>query len=315
MRRPRLVDLLLLREPLFLLLEPARVVAFPRNTRTTIELEDPARDVVEEVPVVRDRDHGAVVVLQVPFEPGDRLRVEVVRRLVEQEQIGLAEQEPAQRDPAPFASTQLRHVGVGRRKSQRVHRDLELTVEVPTADVVDLVLQIGLLGEELVEVGVGLAHRVAHLLETVEEVLGARHTFDDVAQHVLVGIEPGLLGQEPDGEARRDPAFTLVAVVFSGDDAQQGRLPRAVQAQHADLRPGVHRDVDAAQDLLVRRVYPAQITHRQDELVSHTPHRTGHPEEETCRKSSTSPIATATSSARSIRAARPMRGFPATTTR
>ena len=166
---PRLVDLLLLREPLLLLFEPARVVAFPRDARAAVELEDPARDVVEEVAVVGHRDDGAVVVLQVPLEPRDRFRVEVVRGLVEQQQVGLAEQQAAQRDPAPLATAQLGDVGVGGRAAQRVHRDVELAVEVPAADVVDLVLQVRLLGEELVEVGVGLAHRVAHFFEPVEQ--------------------------------------------------------------------------------------------------------------------------------------------------
>ena len=46
-------------EALLLLLEPRAVVAFPRNAVAAIELEDPFRGVVEEVAVVRHRDHGA----------------------------------------------------------------------------------------------------------------------------------------------------------------------------------------------------------------------------------------------------------------
>ena len=60
------------------------------------------------------------------------------------------------------------------REPQRVHRDVELPVEVPPVDRVDLVLELGLLGEQLVEVGVGLAHRVADLLEPIEQALGVR---------------------------------------------------------------------------------------------------------------------------------------------
>ncbi len=53
-----------------------------------VELEDPAGDVVEEVAIVGDGHDGALVVLEEPLEPGDRLGVEVVRRLVEEKQIG-----------------------------------------------------------------------------------------------------------------------------------------------------------------------------------------------------------------------------------
>src|SRR5262249_48397280 len=47
--------LLLLPQALLLLLEPGRVVAFPRNPRPAIQLQDPAGDAVDEVAVLRDR--------------------------------------------------------------------------------------------------------------------------------------------------------------------------------------------------------------------------------------------------------------------
>ena len=53
-----------------------------------IELEDPAGHVVEEVTVVGDGDDRAGVVLEEALEPRDRLGVEVVGGLVEQQQVG-----------------------------------------------------------------------------------------------------------------------------------------------------------------------------------------------------------------------------------
>ena len=69
-----------------------------------VELEDPLRHVVEEVAVVGDGDDGARVVLQEALEPRHRLGVEVVGRLVEQQQVGRDEQQAAQRDAAPLAA-------------------------------------------------------------------------------------------------------------------------------------------------------------------------------------------------------------------
>jgi hypothetical protein len=51
---------------------------------------------------VGDRHDGAVVVLQEPFEPVDALGVEVVGRLVEEQQVRAAEQEPAEGDPTTW---------------------------------------------------------------------------------------------------------------------------------------------------------------------------------------------------------------------
>ena len=101
-----LVALLLAGEALLLLLEPRRVVALERDAAAAVELEDPLGDVVEEVAVVGDRDDGAGVLLQEPLEPLDALGVEVVGRLVEQQQVGPAEQQPAQRDAAALAAGQ-----------------------------------------------------------------------------------------------------------------------------------------------------------------------------------------------------------------
>src|SRR5262249_26599500 len=96
-RAPAAGDLLLLlRQSLLLLRQPGRVVALPWNAGAAIQLQDPARDVVEEVAVVRDRDDRAGVLLEVALEPRHRFRVEVVGGLVEQQQVGLPQEEPAE---------------------------------------------------------------------------------------------------------------------------------------------------------------------------------------------------------------------------
>ena len=142
--------LLFLREPLLLLLQPGRVVAFPWNAVAAIELEDPAGDVVEEVAIVRDGDDGARVVLEEALEPGDRFGVEMVGRLVEQQQVRRLQQQAAERHAAPFAARERRDVGIGRRQAQRVHRQLEPRVEVPAVGRFDAVLDLALLLEDLV---------------------------------------------------------------------------------------------------------------------------------------------------------------------
>ena len=146
---PLRLGLLFEREALLLLIEPRRVVALPRDAGPAIELENPPRDVVEEV-AIGDRDHRARVVEEV-FEPGHRLGVEMVRRLVEQQQVGSA-QEQAGRAP-PGAVRRPRacgHVGITRRAPQRIHRHLDLRVDLPRADLIDPVLHTALLREHLV---------------------------------------------------------------------------------------------------------------------------------------------------------------------
>src|SRR5262249_17244842 len=96
----RALGLLLELEAVLLLLEPARVIALPWDPRAAIELEDPAGDVVEEVAVMRDGDDRARVLGQVPLEPRDGLGVQMVRRLVEEQEVRLLEENSAERDAA-----------------------------------------------------------------------------------------------------------------------------------------------------------------------------------------------------------------------
>ena len=78
-----------------------------------------------------DHDHGAGIIDQEMLEPGDTLGVEMVGGLIEQENVGLEEQEPAQRHAAPLTAGEALRVGVARRAAQRVHGLLNLRVEVP----------------------------------------------------------------------------------------------------------------------------------------------------------------------------------------
>ena len=129
-------------EPLLLLAEPGGVVALVGDAAAAIELENPAGDVVEEVAVVGDDEDGARIIAQMAFEPVYRLGVEMVGRLVEQQQFRRLQQQPAQRHAAALAAGKLLHLGIVGRAAQRVHRLVDLGIEIPQSLGLDLVLQL-----------------------------------------------------------------------------------------------------------------------------------------------------------------------------
>ena len=219
------------REPRLLLLEPAGVVPLVRDAAAAVELEDPAGDVVEEVPVVRDRDDGSLVVGEEPLEPEHRLRVQVVRRLVEQQQVGRREQQPAERDAPPLAARERRHVAVAFGHAQRVHRVVELCVELPGVAPVDLVLDGGLLGEQRVEVGVGLGELRRDRVEPVEEVAQLAHSVLDVLAHRLRGVEVRLLFEQPDGRPGRELGDAGRRLLLAGHDPRAASTCRSRSAR------------------------------------------------------------------------------------
>ena len=81
---------------------------------------------------------------------------------------------------------------------QGVHGYLEGALQVPGAGGVDLVLQVGLLGQQGIEVRVRIAEGGADLVEAVDEGLRPGDAVRDVAEHVLGGSSCGLLGEKAD---------------------------------------------------------------------------------------------------------------------
>lgn len=80
---------------------------------------------------MRDGDHRSLVLSQVLLEPVDALGVEMVRRLVQQQHVGLLQQEPAQRHAATLAAREVLHRLVGVGTAQCVHRPFERRIELP----------------------------------------------------------------------------------------------------------------------------------------------------------------------------------------
>ena len=141
---------------------------------------------------MRDRHDGALVALEMTLEPRDRLGVEVVRRLVEKQQVWRREQEPAERDAPPLAAGERRDVSVTLGQPQRVHRAVEVLVEAPGVGAIDPVLHHRLLGEQGVEVGVRLGEGGRDGVEAVEQVAQASRTpSSTLPAHVLGRVEVG----------------------------------------------------------------------------------------------------------------------------
>ena len=250
-------------EPFLLLHQPRRVIPLVGNAAAAVELENPTGDVVEKIPIVGDDQNGARIVAQVAFEPQHRLGVEVVGGLVEQEKLGLFEQEPAQRHPPPLAARELCHLGIVGRAAQRVHRQIDFGVEIPQPLGLDLVLQLG----HLVGGLVGIIRR--QLVVAIDDRLLRRDALHDVLAHGFCRIELRLLLQVADARALRRPGLAGVLLVEAGHDAQQGRLAGAVDAEHADLGVGIELQVDVLQDFPVPRINLGETLHVINELTGH----------------------------------------------
>ena len=125
------LGLVFLSEALFFLLQPRGIIALPRNPAATIQLENPSRDVVEEVTVVGHGNDRTGEILEVPFQPRHGFGVQVVGRFVEQKNVGILQQQAAQRHAALFTTGDDGNGRVPRRAPQGIHRHLKLGVKIP----------------------------------------------------------------------------------------------------------------------------------------------------------------------------------------
>ena len=198
------LGLLLQLQPLALLLEPGGVVPLPGDALAAVEFQDPAGHVVQEVAVVGHGDDRALVLLKMVLEPGNGFGIEMVRGLVEQQDVRLLEQQPAERHAPLLAAGKHLHDRVAGGTAERVHGHLEPAVQLPGVQMVELLLHLALPRDQLVHlvVGHGIGEALVDLVVLVQEVDGLLHAlFHDLA-HGLFRIELRLLLEEPDGVAR-----------------------------------------------------------------------------------------------------------------
>ena len=237
---------------------------------------------------MRDGHDGAGVAGEVLLEPQHALGVEVVGGLVEQQQVGLAQQQLAQRDAADLATGQVGDRRVTRRAAERVHRLLDLRVDLPGVDRVQVLLEDAHLLHELI--GVVGRHLLGDLVVPPQLDHGLAEAVLDVLLDGLVRVELGLLQEDPDRGLGVEECLAVGRLVQAGHDLEDRGLTGAVGADHADLRTGVEGHRDVVEDHLVpvrltnllHGVYelghstlsPAQIGHITAAGRGHDPHVT-----------------------------------------
>src|SRR5207253_4017787 len=115
-----------------------------------------------------------------------------------------------------------------------------------------------------------LAEFHRELVVAIEYIALRRDAVFDVAANALGRVERRLLRKQARPKSLGDPCVADKLAVDPGHDAKEGALPRPVRAEHADLRVGIEREGDPAQDLPLRGGHDLlELIHRVDELRGH----------------------------------------------
>ncbi len=187
----------------------------------------------------------------------------MIGRLVEQQQVGLAEQQPAQRNATSFAAREVLNALLAGWAAQCVHRVLGHALQVPRVGGIDLLLQARKLIRRLVRVVGG------ELVESLDERHQAADSLEHVVKHVLGGIELRLLVEQPDACPGSELRVATELAVAPGHDRQQARFAGAVVAEHTDLRAVEEGQRDVLEDLPIGRVDLAELVGLEDVFAGH----------------------------------------------
>ena len=174
-----------------------------------------------------DDDHGARIVRQMILEPQRAFEIEIVGRLVQQQQIGRREQGRGERDAHPPAAgkfrTGSRLIGGGKSEAAEDRggagrRRMGVDVDEPGLDFGDPVRIVRGLG--FAQQGVALE-------------IGLEHDLDQAFRSV-----GRFLREAADAPARRDGDGAGFGRQLAADRVKQRRFADAVAADKADARAG-----------------------------------------------------------------------------
>ena len=238
-------------EVVLALAQVARVVAGVGHEALVLERRDVAHAGVHERAVVADEEDGPVVGGEERLEPLDALEVEVVGRLVEEQQVGVAQQQLRQGDAHLPAARELlgRLVEVLHGKAQAAQDLAGAGLKPVAAQALEAVLRATIAVEKsLVRGGallgvVGapalgrdlLLHGTDVGLETLD--LGLR--VHDLGKRALLARELGLLLEVADARVLGERHRALVGRLLAHEDLEQRRLAGAVGTHEAPALAGV----------------------------------------------------------------------------
>ena len=208
------------------------------------EFDDPIGDRIDEVAVVGNEEKGSGPGGELLLEPGDRVDIEVVGRLVEDQHVGFGEEQAGQRHAHAPTTRELADgtVAVGVLKSETGENLAGVGLEGVAAHRLVLALDLAVLGEQrVVGVGVRRSVRVGDRSFEPMEFLGQVGHLAGAGQHLFEHRTSGgvdeILRQVAEGHVLGFGDRAPIGFGIADEDLDQRRLARAVAADERDASP------------------------------------------------------------------------------
>ena len=224
-----------------------------------LELERGVRHRFQKPAVVRDHDARRVERRELALEPFEARHVEVVRGLVEQDQVGVARERPRQRGARDLAARKGGElpVEVVVVEAQAARDGACVVAPGVAAGVLEPPLRAGI-GGECRPVVVAVRHRQLEALQLAlrgEQVGRAR---EDVLAQGQLAVERGPLVVQRDARPLLDHELPAFDRGLAGEHAEQRRLAGAVRAGQREPVPALQLERDAVEEEAARE-FLAQV--------------------------------------------------------
>ena len=225
------------------------VVAAVGDDVAVVDLDDLRDHAVHEVAVVRGHEDGGGGVAEEALQPDDRLDVEVVGRLVEQQDVEVAEEDAGHGDAHLPAAGERAGVAVDLRvvEAEAVEHGTGARLELVASVVLILLLHLAVTGQRRLVVQVLL-----ELEELVVEVAEAAAAGDGLVEDGTAAHLVDFLTEVADGELLRHGDRAVVRALLARDHPEKRRLAGAVRPDQPgllariELEGGVDEDELAA---------------------------------------------------------------------
>ena len=191
---------------------------------------------------MRDQDHSVRIFDQVRLEPVARLEIQVVRRLVQEQQVRLAEQELRQGDPhLPAARKRLcRPAEIVIREAEALKHRRRFQVDAVAAAEPEPVLEIAVARQHRIVLRLRDRLVAQPRLERVHLVLHGDQVAEGAAGFVEDAsscVRQAVLRQIADGQRRRLQNRTRIPVVEPRHHSEQRGFAGAVRTAQANPLP------------------------------------------------------------------------------
>ena len=215
------------------------VVARVPGELAVFDFQDGADHPVEQVAVVGDQDHGSVAVVEKVLQPVQAFEVQMVGRLVEEQDIGFFEQNFGQGDDVLLAAAQRSDgLVLPAGQAQAVEYGVDPVLDGVPAQALEFGGQVAVLVQGallLAGVTLGVGHGLFQGFEATAQFLDIGEDAEYLLTHGALLAVFHLLGQIPDGGAGGAGDDAGGGIFDAGDQLQQGGFAAAVGADQADL--------------------------------------------------------------------------------